>query len=185
MARAIAAGRVPWGNMWEYSSLLALLVVVAYLVIVEGATRSGPSGRSRSSSRCSRWRSRLSVLYVEPGPLVPALNSYWLKIHVFAAIVGSSLFALGGGVLTVLYLYQAPARAAAGAALGAGTARRSWAASQDLAAPRDFVAGADEPVGEIWIPRRAPPRRAAPSGRAWTAWPTARSRSASRSGRSR
>jgi len=27
VARGVAAGRVPWGNMYEYSSLLALLVV--------------------------------------------------------------------------------------------------------------------------------------------------------------
>jgi ABC-type transport system involved in cytochrome c biogenesis permease subunit len=36
VARAMAADRVPWGNMWEYSSLLAFLVVLGYLVIVEG-----------------------------------------------------------------------------------------------------------------------------------------------------
>jgi cytochrome c-type biogenesis protein CcsB len=42
---------------------------------------------------------------VGPGPLVPALNSYWIKIHVQAAIWGSSLFALGG-IVTILYLVQ-------------------------------------------------------------------------------
>ena len=45
----------------------------------------------------------VSFLYVGPGPLVPALNSYWIKIHVQAAIWGSSLFALGG-IVTILYL---------------------------------------------------------------------------------
>ena len=43
--------------------------------------------------------------YVTPGPLVPALNCYWIKIHVQAAIWGSSLFALGG-IVTILYLIQ-------------------------------------------------------------------------------
>ena len=36
VARGMAADRVPWGNMYEYSSLLALLVVAGYLLIVEG-----------------------------------------------------------------------------------------------------------------------------------------------------
>jgi cytochrome c-type biogenesis protein CcsB len=46
-----------------------------------------------------------TVLYAAPGPLVPALNSYWIKIHVVAAITGSSLFGLGG-IMTILYLIQ-------------------------------------------------------------------------------
>ena len=32
-----------------------------------------------------------TVLYTEAGPLVPALNSYWLKIHVAAAILASGI----------------------------------------------------------------------------------------------
>src|SRR5436309_13823145 len=35
LSRGLAAHRVPWGNMYEYSSLLSLLVVAGYLVIVE------------------------------------------------------------------------------------------------------------------------------------------------------
>jgi len=45
------------------------------------------------------------LLYVPPGPLVPALNSYWIRIHVVAAMIGSALFMLGT-VFTVLYLVQ-------------------------------------------------------------------------------
>ena len=36
VTRGFAAHRVPWGNMYEYSVLLALLVVAGYLLIVEG-----------------------------------------------------------------------------------------------------------------------------------------------------
>src|SRR5204863_326678 len=35
VGRGIAAGRTPWGNMYEYSALLTFLIVLAYLVIVE------------------------------------------------------------------------------------------------------------------------------------------------------
>ena len=35
VTRAFAAGRTPWGNMYEYSSLVAALIVVAYLIGVE------------------------------------------------------------------------------------------------------------------------------------------------------
>ena len=35
------------------------------------------------------------VLYEHAGPLVPALHSYWLVIHVLAAIIASGAFAVG------------------------------------------------------------------------------------------
>ena len=70
----------------------------------------------------------VSFLYVGPAPLVPALNSYWIKIHVVAAITGSSLFALGGGVLTILFLVQDRARASSRWPRSARRSRRrSWA----------------------------------------------------------
>jgi cytochrome c-type biogenesis protein CcsB len=86
--------------------------------------------------------------------LVPALNSYWLKIHVFAAIAGSSLYALGGGVLTILYLVKQWSERRQAAALGTAPVPPIMGGSQDLADPPHFVAGADEPVGESAEPRR-------------------------------
>ncbi len=143
VARAVAAGRVPWGNMYEYSSLLSLLVVAAYLVVVERRYGARTLGGFALAFSVLTMAVAVLFLYVGPGPLVPALNSYWLKIHVVAAITGSSLFALGG-VLTILYLAKdrrerREARAPApimGGAVGLDDA------------PSHFEAGADEPVGE-------------------------------------
>jgi cytochrome c-type biogenesis protein CcsB len=155
LARAIAAGRVPWGNMWEYSSLLALLVVLGYLVIVEGVYKIRTLGAFvLIFAAATMGIARLSGFYVEPGPLVPALNSYWLKIHVFAAITGSSLYALGGGVLTLLYLVKDAAERREARALGAEATPPIMGGSQDLADPPHFVAGADEPVGQTAARRR-------------------------------
>src|SRR5512135_880577 len=39
VTRGLAAGRVPWGNMYEFASMVALLAVTAYLVL---AARRGP-----------------------------------------------------------------------------------------------------------------------------------------------
>jgi cytochrome c-type biogenesis protein CcsB len=148
-ARAVAAGHVPWGNMWEYSSLLAFLVVVAYLVIVEGAYKVRTLGAFvLIFAAATMGFARVGGLYVAPGPLVPALNSYWLKIHVFAAILGSSLYALGGGVLTILFLVKRWAEGREARILGAMPTPPVMGGSQDLADPPHFVAGADDPVGE-------------------------------------
>ncbi len=155
VSRTAAAGRVPWGNMWEFSSLLAFLVVMGYLVIVEGIYRVRSLGAfPLIFSAVTMGVARLGGFYVAPGPLVPALNSYWLKIHVLAAIVGSSLYALGGGVLTILYLIKYSSERREAAALGNRPIPPVMGASQDLADPPHFVAGADDPVGSSGDQRR-------------------------------
>jgi cytochrome c-type biogenesis protein CcsB len=105
VARGIAADRVPWGNMYEYSSLLSLLVVLGYLVVVEGVYKARTLGGFPLTFAILTMAIAVAFLYVGPAPLVPALNSYWIKIHVVAAITGSSLFALGC-VVTILYLIK-------------------------------------------------------------------------------
>ena len=155
VSRTAAAGRVPWGNMWEFSSLLAFLVVVGYLVIVEGIYRVRTLGAfALIFSAVTMGVARLGGFYVAPGPLVPALNSYWLKIHVLAAIVGSSLYALGGGVLTLLYLVKASAERRESRSLGRHAVPPIMGASTDLADPPHFVPGADDPVGSSGDRRR-------------------------------
>ncbi len=105
-ARGLAADRVPWGNMYEFSSMITLVAVLTYL---------GMLARTRARVRWLGVFVMLpvvlylglagTVLYVAAGPLVPALNSYWLKIHVVAAIVASGVFMVSA-VTTVLYLLK-------------------------------------------------------------------------------
>jgi cytochrome c-type biogenesis protein CcsB len=146
VSRGVAAGHVPWGTMWEYSSLLAFLVVLGTLLIVEGVYRVRTvTGWAIGAAVLLMAVAQLGGFATRPGPLQPALNSYWIKIHVVAAILGSSLFAIGGGVLSALYLVKLRSE-------GRGAARATapppiMGASVDLADPPHYVPGADEPVG--------------------------------------
>jgi len=92
--RGMWAGRVPWGNMYEFSITSALGILVVFLVW--------------STQRDLRWLGlfvtiptlltlglAVTVLYTEAAQLVPALKSYWLVIHVFAAILGGGAFTVG------------------------------------------------------------------------------------------
>ncbi len=105
VARAMAAKRVPWGNMYEYSSLLALLIVLVYLVWIETRFHERRLGGFVLMTSALTMAVAVSFLYVGPEPLVPALQSYWIKIHVVAAISGSSILALGS-IVTILYLVK-------------------------------------------------------------------------------
>ncbi len=146
VTRGLAADRVPWGNMYEYSVLLALLVVLGYLVIVEGYYKIRTLGGFALMFAVFTMAIAVSFLYVGPAPLVPALNSYWIKIHVIAAITGSSLFALGGGVLTILFLVQDRRERRQVAALRAQEPPPILGGSVDVDAPPDFSPDADEPA---------------------------------------
>jgi cytochrome c-type biogenesis protein CcsB len=44
------------------------------------------------------------VLYQDAGPLVPALHSYWLAVHVLAAVIASGAFAVGALTLVLFLL---------------------------------------------------------------------------------
>jgi ABC-type transport system involved in cytochrome c biogenesis permease subunit len=145
--RGIAAGRVPWGNMYEYSSLLAFLVVLGYLVIVEGVYGSRTLGGFALMFSILTMAVAVSFFYVGPGPLVPALNSYWIKIHVVAAILGSSLFALGGGILTIAYLVKDGRERREAATLSGQVPPPIMGGSIDLSDPPHFAPGSDDPVG--------------------------------------
>lgn len=106
VARGLAAERVPWGNMYEFSCMAILVALIAYLVLVRAWDISwlGPIVTGFGTIVLG-----LSMLvYVPAGPLVPALHSYWLYIHVVGAMVAGSAF-LVGAASSALYLVKARA----------------------------------------------------------------------------
>ena len=188
VARGLAADRVPWGNMYEYSSLLAMLVVVGALVVVEGVYKVRSLTGFALMFSVLTMAVAVSFLYVGPGPLVPALNSYWIKIHVQAAIWGSSLFALGG-IATIAYLVVDRVGTSDGSrALGSQHAAADHGRLDRPRGRRPRRRRARRPRARLGRGRAAAaPRRAASCRRppGSTGSPIASSRSRSRSGRSR
>ncbi|MDQ6650823.1 MAG: c-type cytochrome biogenesis protein CcsB, partial [Actinomycetota bacterium] len=102
--RGFAAHRVPWGNMYEFSSMVALVAVSAFLVLLT-RQRARYLGAFVMLAVVLYMFLAGTVLYAKAGPLVPALNSYWIKIHVVAAITASGTF-LVGAIASILYLVR-------------------------------------------------------------------------------
>ena len=180
VARGFAAHRVPWGNMYEYSTLLALLVVAGYLLIVEGMYKIRTLGGFALMFSVLTMAVAVTFLYVGPGPLVPALNSYWIKIHVQAAIWGSSLFALGGSSRSCTW-HRTGVSGDRPSGCGPRSLGRSWVerstwTPRPTSTPMSTTSAVRRPLRE-----RAGSRRR----RHWTGSLTASSRSRSPSGRSR
>lgn len=110
VTRSLATGelRVPWGNMYEFSMIGITAVLGMFLLMVKLAGINWLGGIVTGFGVVALGLSML--VYVPAGPLVPALDSYWLVIHVIAAIVAAGAFAIGAG-LSVLYLVRARAEA--------------------------------------------------------------------------
>ncbi len=106
VTRGFAAHRVPWGNMYEFSSCAALVAVTAFLVLLRRHRVDVTVGAFVMVPVTLYLGLAGTVLYTAAGPLVPALNSYWIKIHVAAAVTASGAFLLSG-VVALLYLLRA------------------------------------------------------------------------------
>lgn len=104
LTRAIASERVPWGNMFEYSNMIGFLVIGFYLIVVDQRMKLRAAGGFVLAFAVLALASA-RMQYVPPGPLQPALNSIWLKIHVIAAITGSALFTISF-IFALLYLFK-------------------------------------------------------------------------------
>jgi cytochrome c-type biogenesis protein CcsB len=102
--RGLATMRVPWGNMYEFINLTCLCGLIAGAIVLRRRqyrplwvflllpvlillTVSG------------RW------LYTNAAPVMPALQSYWLPIHVSVVSLGSGVFMVAG-IASILFLLR-------------------------------------------------------------------------------
>ena len=103
IARGISAKHVPWGNMYEFSITGALAFTGAYLIALRKHDLRW-LGLFVSISVLLTLGTAITLLYRNSAPLVPALKSTWLVIHVIAAIISGGVFLLAN-VIAASYLY--------------------------------------------------------------------------------
>ncbi|MBU8907176.1 c-type cytochrome biogenesis protein CcsB [Desertibacillus haloalkaliphilus] len=101
--RWIAGGHAPVSNMFEYTAFLGIMMGLAFIIIY------------------AIYRSNILGLFTMPivmliiayaslfpsdiAPLIPALQSYWLKIHVITTALGQGILAIGF-VAGLIYLIR-------------------------------------------------------------------------------
>jgi len=166
------SGHVPMANMYEYASLLAWMAALSYLYIE------------------FRYRKTIVGTFVAPvvvavmtcasllpkditQQLMPALQSYWLWIHVSLAALGEGAFAVAFAVSVMYLIQQARHGDAAPAGVGAGGRRPRPALRLQMqgggasAAGAVAVLDAEDPipdtVGELLAAGRAAPRGGSPA----------------------
>ena len=185
VTRGLAADRLPWGNMYEFTTVVVLVAVVAYTSLAVRAPELRHVGVFVMGPVVVSMALIRMVLYVQAGPLVAALRSWWLGVHVTTATLGFGIFFVSG-ILSVLYLVRSrrEERAAAGAVLAPSLIDRlPSAAALDRSAHRTAVFGfpiwtfaviagaiwAESAWGRFWA---GTPRRPGPSSPGWSTPPT-------------
>jgi len=103
--RGIAAGRVPWANMYEFAISTAFLMLLIYLTAMSIKDLKFIATFISGFALIILFAS-VSLFYVEVKTLMPALQSYWLVIHVVVAVLATGFFAIAAG-LHIAYLVKA------------------------------------------------------------------------------
>ena len=118
--RGLATSRAPWGNMYEFINLTSFCGLVAAAVVLRK-----PQYRALWVFVLVPVLILLTVsgkwLYTHAAPVMPALQSYWLPIHVSVVGLGSGVF-LVAGVASMLFLLKTSKWGEPGAS--GGSARR-------------------------------------------------------------
>ena len=106
--RGVSANRVPWGNMYEFSITGAFAFSGAYLFALK-KYKLRWLGLPVSLAVLLTLGTAITLLYRPSAPLVPALKSTWLIIHVSAAIISGGVFLLANcvaGAYLILDRYE-------------------------------------------------------------------------------
>jgi cytochrome c-type biogenesis protein CcsB len=103
--RGLATHRWPWGNMYEFSSMAGAAAVIAFLALVVKIPQIRYLGMFLLFPIVVLLFLAGTVLYSAAAPLVPALRSYWITIHVTTVSIGTGIFMVSF-VATVLYLIR-------------------------------------------------------------------------------
>ncbi|GAA3374051.1 c-type cytochrome biogenesis protein CcsB [Streptomyces sannanensis] len=105
VTRALSVQRAPWGNMYEFSITFSTVAVGTYLALLIAKKNVRWVGLPLVTTVLLDLGLAVTVLYTASDQLVPALQSYWLWIHVSTAIFCGAVFYLGA-VGTLLYLFR-------------------------------------------------------------------------------
>ena len=102
VTRGLAVHRAPWGNMYEFVTALTCVAALFFLGVMI-RYRAWSLGLFVMGTVVAALGLAETVIYTPAGPLVPALQTYWLAIHVAAMTLATGIFFVAA-VIGVIYL---------------------------------------------------------------------------------
>ncbi len=102
VTRGLAVHRAPWGNMYEFVTALTCVAAIFFLYAMI-RYRAWTLGVFVMGAVVVALGLAETLIYTAAGQLVPALQSYWLDIHVTAMTLATGIFFVAA-VLGLVYL---------------------------------------------------------------------------------
>jgi cytochrome c-type biogenesis protein CcsB len=102
ITRGLAVHRAPWGNMYEFVTALTCVAAIFFLFVMI-RYRAWSLGVFVMGAVVVALGLAETLIYTAAGQLVPALQSYWLDIHVTAMTLATGIFFVAA-VLGTVYL---------------------------------------------------------------------------------
>jgi cytochrome c-type biogenesis protein CcsB len=102
VTRGLAVHRAPWGNMYEFVTALTCIAAMFFLFVMI-RYRAWTLGVFVMGAVVVALGLAETLIYTAAGQLVPALQSYWLDIHVTAMTLATGIFFVAA-VLGLVYL---------------------------------------------------------------------------------
>jgi cytochrome c-type biogenesis protein CcsB len=102
VTRGLAVHRAPWGNMYEFVTALTCIAAMFFLFVMI-RYRAWTLGVFVMGAIVVALGLAETLIYTAAGQLVPALQSYWLDIHVTAMTLATGIFFVAA-VLGLVYL---------------------------------------------------------------------------------
>lgn len=106
VTRGLSVMRAPWGNMMEYALIASAVAGVVYVVTLRYKDVRY-LGTFVTGFLLVSIGLATTVFYTPAAPLVPALQSYWILIHVPIAILSTGLLTVSAALATVQLLQGA------------------------------------------------------------------------------
>ena len=104
VTRGLAAGRFPLGNLYEYILFMTAVIMVVAAVVVQRKNWHTVWPWLLFPMVIAMFLNS-TVFHMQAAPVVPALQSYWLPVHVSSVSVGASV-GLVSGAFALLYLLR-------------------------------------------------------------------------------
>jgi cytochrome c-type biogenesis protein CcsB len=102
--RGISASRVPWANMYEFS-ITGSFVVVTIFLLAFTIKDIRLIATFVAGFNLLILGTADTVFWVNLQSLMPALQSYWLVIHVLVAVLATAFFNIGAA-LSIAYIFK-------------------------------------------------------------------------------
>lgn len=104
ITRGLGARRFPLGNLYEYILVMTAVIMLAAAIVVQRKKWHSVYPWLLAPMVVAMYLNS-TVFHIQAAPVVPALQSYWLPVHVSSVSIGASI-GIVSGIFSALYLFR-------------------------------------------------------------------------------